>query len=180
LNPKTRTLLLGLMTLGFLGLAFVENTAFFGYAGSLFSNPPLAVVVVFVHNVLVISLILLSMTFYVGLVLSFFPKRKYEYVVLEHPRVFSFVFTIVIIVVSILRASMLIYNEVRVDMLAFIVLMSMPNGIIEGYGIFQTLQKTFKQNMQTKDLIFIYTLFFVAAIVEVGFMNMLRLVVSVS
>jgi hypothetical protein len=173
-----RTILLGVLFLGFLGLAFVENTVFFGYAGSVFYNPLLAIVVVFVHNVLVISLILLSMTFYVGLVLSFFPKRKYEYIVLEHPRTFALVFTIVIIFVSILRASMLIYSEVRVDTLAFIVLMSTPNGIIEGYGIFQTLQKTFKRNMQTKDLAFIYGLFFVAAVVEVGFMNGLRLVAS--
>lgn len=177
MNAKTRTVLLGLMTLGFLGLAFVENTAFFNYAGSAFSNPPLAVAVVFVHNVLVISLILLSMTFYVGLVLNFFPKRKYEYVVLEHPRVFALVFTVVIIFVSIFRASMLVYGQVRVDTLAFIVLLSLPNGIIEAYGIFQTLQKTFKRTMQTKDLIFIYGLFFVAAVVEVGFMNVLRMVV---
>jgi len=180
LNAKTRTVVLGLMTLGFLGLAFVENTAFFNYAGSLFSNPLLAIAVLFVHNVLVISLILLSMTFYVGLVLTFFPKREIEYIVLEHPRIFALVFTIVIVVVSIFRASMLIYNEVRVDTLAFVVLISAPNGIIEGYGIFQTLQKTFNRNMQIKDLIFIYGLFFIAAVVEVGFMNLLRLVVSSS
>jgi hypothetical protein len=153
----------------------VENLAFFNYAGNVFYNPPLAVVVVFVHNVLVISLILLSMTFYVGLVVSgFFPERKYERIVLEHPGVFALVFTLVIIGVSILRASMLIYNEVRVDTLTFIVLISAPNGIIEGYGIFQTLQKTFKQNMRIKDLLFIYGLFFIAAVVEVGFMNVLR------
>ena len=178
MDAKTRTVVLGLMTLGFLGLAFVENTAFFNYAGSLFTNPLLAIAVLFVHNVLVISLILLSMTFYVGLVVSFFPKRKIEYIVLEHPRVFALVFTIVIIVVSIFRASMLIYHEVRVDTLAFVVLISAPNGILEGYGIFQTLQKTFKQNMQTKDLLLIYGLFFVAAVVEVGFMNGLRWVTS--
>lgn len=164
------------MVLGFLGLAFVENRAFFNYAGSVFYNPPLGVAVVFIHNVLVISLILLSMTFYVELVLNFFPKRKYEYIVLEHPRVFALVFTLVIIGVSILRASMLVYNEVRVDTLAFIVLMSLPNGIIEGYGIFLTLQKTFNRTMQTKDLFLIYGLFFIAAIVEVGFMNGLRLI----
>jgi len=177
LNDRARTALLGLLTLGFLGLAFVENTAFFSYAGNVFSNPPLAVGVVFVHNVLVISLILLSMTFYVGLVLNFFPKRKYEYVVLEHPRVFALVFTLVIIFVSIFRASMLIYDEVRVDTLVFVVLMSLPNGIIEAYAIFQTLQKTFKRTMQTNDLILIYGLFFVAAVVEVGFMTVLRLVI---
>lgn len=178
LDAKTKTVLLGLLTIGFLGLAFIENMAFFNYAGNLFSNAPLAIVAVFVHNVLVISLILLSMTFYVGLVVRFFPKREYNYIVLEHPRLFAFVFTIVIIVVSIFRASMLIYQQVRVDTLAFILLMSAPNGIIEGYGIFQTLQKTFKQNMQTKDLALIYSLFFIAAVVEVCFMNGLRWIIS--
>jgi hypothetical protein len=177
MDPKRKTVLLGLMVLGFLALAYVENLAFFNYAGNVFFNPPLAVLAVFVHNVLVISLILLSMTFYVGLVVNgFFSRSEHEYVVLEHPRVFALVFTLVIIAVSILRASMLVYNQVRVDTLAFILLMSLPNGIIEGYGIFLTLQKTFKQNMQTKDLLFIYGLFFVAALVEVGFINGLRLI----
>jgi hypothetical protein len=177
MDPKKKTILLGLMVLGFLGLAYVENLAFFNYAGAVFFNPPLAVLAVFVHNVLVISLILLSMTFYVGLVVNgFFSKSEHEYVVLEHPRVFALVFTLVIIAASILRASMIVYNEVRNDTLAFILLMSLPNGIIEGYGIFLTLQKTFKQSMQTKDLLFIYGLFFVAALVEVGFINGLRFI----
>jgi len=177
MDPKRKTVLLGLLFLGFLGLAYVENLAFYTYAGAVFFNPPLAVVAVFVHNVLVISLILLSMTFYVGLVVSgFFVEHKYEYVVLEHPRVFALVFTLVIIILSILRASMLVYNQVRLDTLAFILLMSLPNGIIEGYGIFLTLQKTFRQNMQTKDLLLIYGVFFVAAGVEVGFINGLHLI----
>lgn len=177
MDPKRKTILLGLMVLGFLGLAYVENLAFFNYAGAVFFNPPLAVLAVFVHNVLVISLILLSMTFYVGLVVNgFFSKGEHEYVVLEHPRVFALIFTLVIIIVSILRASMLVYNQIRVDTLAFIVLLSMPNGIIEGYGIFLTLQKTFNRNMQTKDLLFIYGLFFVAAVVEVSFINGLRFI----
>jgi lysylphosphatidylglycerol synthetase-like protein (DUF2156 family) len=143
----------------------------------VFFNPPLAVLAVFVHNVLVISLILLSMTFYVELVVNgFFSKSEHEYVVLEHPRVFALVFTLVIIVVSILRASMLVYNEVRLDTLAFILLMSLPNGVIEGYGIFLTLQKTFNRTMRTKDLLFIYGLFLVAAVVEVGFINGLHFI----
>lgn len=177
MKAKTRTILLGLLVLGFLGLAFVENTVFFSYAGSVFYNPPLAVIVVFIHNVLVISLILLSMTFYVGLVTGgFFKKQKHEYVVLEHPRVFALVFTVVIIGFSILRTSMLVFDQVRLDTLAFVILMSLPNGIIEGYGIYLTLKKTFARTMRTKDLFSIYGLFFIAAIVEVGFLNGLRLI----
>jgi len=39
----------------------------------------------FVHNVLVVSLILLGMTFYVNLViLNFFKREKYSHIVLEH------------------------------------------------------------------------------------------------
>ncbi len=179
MNPRKKTILLGLLFLAFLGLAYVENLAFYNYAGTIFFDIPLAILTVFVHNMLVISLILLSMTFYVGLVVNgFFVEHKYEGVVLEHPRVFAFVFTIVIIVISILRAIMLVYNQVRLDTLGFIVLLSLPNGIIEGFGIFLTLQKTFKQNMRTKDLLFIYGLFFIAALVEVGFINGLRLVLS--
>ena len=161
-----------------LGLAFIENRTFFSYVGSVFCNPSLAVAIVFVHNVLVISLVLLSMTFYVELVRGFFPKRRHEYIVLEHPQVFALVFNIVVIVVSILRASMMVYNEVRVDTLAPIGLMSTPNGIIEGYGVLQTLQKTFKRSMKTKDLLFIYGLFFIATVVEVGFINTLRWITS--
>ena len=85
---KKRTVLLGITLLAFLALAYVENRAFFEYSGSLFSEPLAAVAVVFIHNVLVVSLILLAMTFYVELVLSFFKPRKYEYIVLQHPQVF--------------------------------------------------------------------------------------------
>lgn len=177
MNPKRKTMLLGLLFLGFLGLAYVENLVFYGYAGTIFFDIPLAILAVFVHNVLVISLILLSMTFYVGLVVNgFFTEHKYEGVVLEHPRVFAFVFTVLIIVISMLRASMLVYDQIRLDTLAFIILLSLPNGILEGLGIFLTLQKTFKQSMRTKDLFLIYGLFLVAAVVEVGFINGLRFV----
>ena len=73
-------------------------------------NPPLAALFVFVHNVLVFSLILLGMTFYVGFVLNFFPQRKIEYVVLNNPAIFAFVFTLMIIFISILRTIMLFYG----------------------------------------------------------------------
>ena len=102
MDQKKRTVILGLVFLALLAFAYVENTSFFGSVGNVFLNPPLAVLFVFVHNVLVVSLILLGMTFYVGLVLNFFPQRKIEYVVLHNPRVFAFVFTLMIIFISIL------------------------------------------------------------------------------
>lgn len=173
MNEKQRTIALGLSLLLFMMLAYVENIAFFSYAQSLFSIPAAAVAIVFMHNVLAVSLILLGMTFYVQLVLNYFPKRKYEYIILEHPRVFAAVFTVVILLVSVLRASMLVYELVIVDFLGWIALLSLPNGIVEGYAIYLTIKKTLSRELTLRDLILIYTLFFVAAIIEVVYMQTL-------
>lgn len=170
---KKRTVVLGVTLLIFLALAYVENTAFFEYFGSLFTNPPIAVIVVFIHNILVISLILLAMTFYVELVLSFFKPRKYEYVVLQHPHLFAVIFACMIILLSIFRTSMIVFGSVVLSSLATVVLLSMPNGIIEGYGIYLTIQKTLSRSITLRDLFAIYLLFFVAAVVEVGFIQLL-------
>ena len=124
MNQKKRTVVLGLVFVLLLVFAYVENSSFFGSVGDVFLNPLLAVLFVFVHNVLVVSLILLGMTFYVGLVLNFMPQRKSEYVLLHNPRIFAFVFTVMIIFISILRASMLVYGQVVVDTLIFVVLLS--------------------------------------------------------
>jgi len=177
LNQKKKTVILGLVFLLLLVFAYVEISSFFGSLGDVFSNPPLAVLFVFVHNVLVVSLILLGMTFYVGLVLNFMPQRKIEYVVLHNPRIFAFVFTLMIIFISILRASMLVYGQVFVDTLALVILLSTPNAIIEGYGIFQTIEKTLKRKMTIKALAGIYTIFFVAALIEVGYVHLLKAIV---
>jgi hypothetical protein len=172
-NQKKKTIILGLVFLLLLIPAYLENSSFFGSSGNVFSNPPLAVLFIFIHNVLVVSLILLGMTFYVGLVLTFMPKRKIEYVVLHNPRIFALVFTIMIILLSILRASMLVYGQVFVNTLVFVILLSMPNAIIEGYGIFQTIERTLKRKMTLKALAGIYLLFFIAAVIEVGYVYLL-------
>ena len=177
MNQKKKTVILGLVFLLLLVFAYVENGSFFGSLGDVFSNPPLAVLFVFVHNVLVVSLILLGMTFYVGLVLNFMPQREIEYVVLHNPRIFAFVFTLMIIFISILRASMLVYGQVFVDTLALVILLSTPNAIIEGYGIFQTIEKTLKRKMTMKALAAIYMIFFVAALIEVGYVHLLKAIV---
>ena len=174
MNHKKRTIILGLVFLLLLVFAYVENSSFFGSLGDVFLNPLLAVLFVFVHNVLVVSLILLGMTFYVGLVLNFMPKRKIEYVVLHNPRIFAFVFTLMIIFISILRASMLVYGQVCVDTLVLVILLSTPNAILEGYGIFQTIEKTLKRKMTMKALVGIYTIFFVAALIELVYVHLLR------
>ena len=174
MDQKKRTVILGLVFLLLLVFAYTENSSFFGSVGDVFSNPFLAVFFIFVHNVLVVSLILLGMTFYVGLVLNFMPKRDIEYVILHNPRIFAFIFTVMVIFLSILRASTLVYGKVFLETLALILLVSTPNAIIEGYGIFQTIERTLKRNMTTKALAGIYGLFFIAAIIEVGYVYLLR------
>ena len=177
MNQKKKTVILGLVFLLLLLPAYLENSSFFRSSGNVFSNPALAVLFIFIHNVLVVSLILLGMTIYVGLVLSFMPKRKIEYVVLHNPRIFAFVFTIMIILLSILRASMLVYGQVVVNTLIFVILLSTPNAIIEGYGIFQTIEKTLKRKMTLKALTGIYLIFFIAALIEVGYVQLLMAMV---
>ena len=173
LNEAKRTVALGVIFLLCLALAYVENVFFFKYLGDVFSSPPIAVLLVFIHNVLAVSLILVGMTFYVGFVLTFLPKRKYEYVVLENPRIFAFAYTVMILLISIFRASTLVYGRVLVNILPLVILLSAPNSIIEGYGIFQTIEKTLKRRMTLKDLAIIYSFFFVAAIIEVGYIQLL-------
>jgi len=176
LDAKRRTVLTGLAFLIFLALSSVENVIFFNLLEFIFQNQYLAVGMLFIHNLLVISLILLAMSFYVNLVLNFFKKRKYEYVVLEHPQIFAIVFTIMVVFLSILRGSTLMFGGVSVEALPLIVLISAPIGIVEGYGIYLTIKKTLGREMTMKDLVYIYGIFLIAAIMEVGFINLLKLV----
>jgi len=114
------------------------------------------------------------MTFYVNLViLDFFKREKYAHIVLEHPRTFALVFTIMILFLSILRVSNLIYGRISVEALPPILLVSAPIGIIEGYGMYLTIKKTLSRAMFMKDLVYIYGIFLIAAIMEVVFINLL-------
>jgi hypothetical protein len=58
--------------------------------------------------------------------------------------------------------------------LALVILLSTPNAIIEGYGIFQTRERTMKRNITTKALAEIYLLFLIASLLEVGYVYLLR------
>jgi len=170
---KKRTIVLGLVFLFFLAVAYVENTSFFVYIQNSFTNPPIAVVLVFIHNVLAVSLIILGMAFYVQIVLSFMPKRKIEYVVIHNPEVFAVVFAVMILLISVFRASTLVRGQVEVNTLALVVMLSLPAGLVEGYGIFQAIKKTLKKALTMRDLVFIYLFFLIAAVVEVGFVQVL-------
>jgi hypothetical protein len=71
MNPAKRTVVLGIVFLFFLTLSYIENVSFFGYIKDIFMNFPLAMTLVFIHNLLAISLIILGMAFYVEFVFGF-------------------------------------------------------------------------------------------------------------
>ena len=173
MDAKRKTALLGLAFIVFLVLSYVESMIFFNILGDILRNHLLAVIMLFIHNVLVISLIVLGMTFYVNLVVSnFFKREKYAHIVLEHPKTFAIVFTVMILFLSILREGSL-FGGVSVEALPLILLISAPMGIVEGYGMYLTIKKTLSRTMSMKDLAYIYSIFLIAAIMEVGFINLL-------
>lgn len=173
MDAKRKTALLGLAFIVFLVLSYVESMIFFNILGGILRNHLLAVIMLFIHNVLVISLIILGMTFYVNLVISnFFKREKYAHIVLEHPKTFAIVFTVMILFLSILREGSL-FGGVSVEALPLILLISAPMGIVEGYGMYLTIKKTLSRTMSMKDLAYIYSIFLIAAIIEVGFINIL-------
>ena len=176
---KKNTALLGLAFVLLLGLAYAENLFFFNIVGDVLQNPLLAIVMLFLHNVLVASLILLGMTFYVNLVvLNFFRREKHADVVISHPRIFAAVFACMIVFLSILRGATLINGGITLETLPLILLVSAPVGIVEGYGIYLTIKKTLSRTMSMKALAYIYGVFFAASVIEVGFIHALTLFAS--
>jgi len=179
LDEKYRAVLLGLAFLVLLILSYIANTAFFNTLSALFQNQLFVFSMIFINNVIVVSLILLGMTFYVDLVvLGFFKREKYANVVLEHPRTFAVVFAVIVLFLSILRGANLFFGRIIVEALPIIFLASAPIGIIEGYGIYLTIRKTLSRTMTVKDLVRIYGIFLIAALIEVGFINILKMKVT--
>ena len=174
LDERERAALLGLAFLILLVSSYFENAAFFTVLNALLHNQFLAVVMIFLHNVIIASLILLGMTFYVNLVtLNLFKKQKYEYTVLRHPKAFAILFTVLFLFLSILRGSTLLFGGINFEALPLILLESAPIGLIEGYGIYLTISKTLSRNMSIKDLAHIYGVFLIGALIEVGFISLL-------
>lgn len=174
LNEKNRVVLLGVTFLFFLMMSYVANTAFFNVFDALFQNQLLVFSMIFINNIIVASLILLGMTFYVDLVvLGFFKKEKYANVVLDHPRAFAGIFAFIVLFISIFRGIDFFLGQIVVKVLPTIFLVSAPMVILEGYGIYVTIQKTLSRAITMKSLVQIYGLFFIAALVEVGLINVL-------
>ena len=173
MNEKGKVLALGILFVVCLMLAYVENLFFFQSLGDVFAQPLTAVLVVFSHNVLAVSLIMLGMSFYVRFVLNFLPKKRYEYAVLEHPRLFAVIFTILILAVSVLRANTLLGGE-PLSKAMLVMLLSLPQGILEAYAIFLGIEKILEKGMTKRNLATVYMLFFLAALLEVGFIQLVR------
>ena len=176
MDAKKNAALLGLAFVVLLGFSYAENSFFFSIISDVLQNQFLSVVMLFLHNILVASLVLIGMTFYVNLVdLNFFKREKYGDVVISHPRIFAMVFACMIILLSILRGATLINGGVSLENLPLILLVSAPVGIIEGYGIYLTIKKTFSRTITTKALSYILGIFLLASIIEVGFINLLAM-----
>ena len=155
-------------------LSYFENRIFFETMNVSSQNSLFFFSMIFINNVVAISLILLGMTFYVDLVMSdFFKREKYAQIVLEHPQIFAIVFTFIILFLSILKAVNVFFGAIIVETLPVILLVSAPVGLIEGYGIYLTIKKTLSRTVSTKDLVYICMLFLIAATVEVSFTNLL-------
>ena len=168
-------LLIGVAFFVGLLLSYYVNTAFFQMLTLFSQNPLLFFLMIFINNITVSSLILLGMTFYVRLVLSlFFQREKHARVILEHPRIFAIVFAVVLLVLSILRGANFFFGGIRIEILPSILLVSTPIGIVEGYGIYVTINKTLRREVSIQDLVYIYAIFFVAAAIEVSFIALLK------
>ena len=171
-SKKKYTAFLGLAFIGLLGLAYAENLFFYSILGEVLRNVLLAVAMLFLHNILVVSLILLGMTFYVNLVvLNFFKNDKHADVIISHPRTFALVFSFLVVFLSILRGANMTQGGVNLEVLPLILLVSTPIGIVEGYGIYLTIKRTLSRTMSMRSLVAVYGVFFVASIMEVAFIN---------
>jgi len=171
MGSKRRTIILGgvfilLLVLG----GLVENMVFLGYVKDIFVNPPLGITIVFLHNVIAVSLIIIGMTFYVEFVLTFIEE---EDAVLHHPRLFAIVFTAIILTISIIRVGTLLHGQILISPISIIMYAILPHGIVEFYGTYQSIHKTLKKILTIKGLAIIYLIFFFAAILEVGFVQAL-------
>ena len=178
LYSKRNTAVLGLFFVVFLVLAYLENIFFFGVLGEILQNSFLAVIMLFTHNALVVSLIVLGMSFYVRLVfLDFFKREKYANIIVTHPKMFAIIFACIIVFISILRGATLIIGQVNLEFLPLMLSISLPIGIVEGYGIYLAIKKTLSRMLSIKNLVYIYGIFCVASVLEVAFINLLTWVI---
>lgn len=174
-SERNQMILVGAAFLTLLIFSYFANVFFFEALSTIFQSQLLAVTMILTHNMIAASLILLGMTFYVKLVESgFFKREKHPNVMLEHPKIFAIFFAVIVLFIGILRGTTLILGSVVVELLPLIILVSTPIGIVEGYGIYLTVNKTLSKTIVMNDLIRIYGIFLFAAVIEVGLASFLR------
>ncbi|MEM1574510.1 MAG: hypothetical protein QXF09_04240 [Nitrososphaerota archaeon] len=164
MRKKIETILLGFVFLLFLLLGYIENTIIFRYAYKIIlSDKILGLLEIFLHNVIVVSIIIIGMSFYVRVV-DFLPRREFEYMVLEHPKIFALFFTIIFFSISIIRTT----NILKVNLInaLLFIIFSLPHGILEFYSIFLAIKITLEKNLSINKLIIIYFILLISAILE--------------
>ncbi|MEM2740450.1 MAG: hypothetical protein QXQ29_06595 [Candidatus Bathyarchaeia archaeon] len=172
---KRRVVVLGLIFLVFLILAYFENNLFLGYIGKIFAHPILTITVIFFHNVIASSLIVLGMNFYIEFT-RILPRATYkEYMVLEKPRLFSAIFTIFIMAMSIFRIVAFLNGGLAYGMVVSIIAAALPHSFIEAYSIYNAIYKVLTKRLTIKALAAIYLLLLSAAVLEVISMQALSL-----
>lgn len=165
---KEKTVALGFAFLFFLISAYFENKLFLENIRSFFVSPALTAAMFFVHNVIVVSLIIIGMSFYVMVVKTFLPHRDVEYIVLNHPRFFAIVFTMIILTASVIRVGVVMGWRVM-DMVTTATAIFLPHGVLEAFGIYIAVYRTLTERLTGRVLAAIYFVFLLAAILEVGF-----------
>ena len=109
------------------------------------------------------------MTFYVKLVkYGFFKDEEYSTVIIDNPRIFAIIFSFIVLFLGILRAVNHFFGRITINLLPQILLLNAPLGIIEGYGVYLAIKKTLNQTLNLKNILFIFAILSLAAIVEVG------------
>ncbi|MCS7112445.1 MAG: hypothetical protein RMJ00_04410 [Nitrososphaerota archaeon] len=112
------------------------------------------------------------MSFYVEFTKTL-PLRIYsEYIVFERPRLFSAIFTALIIAASILRVTALLDGGLTSSMVILITA-ALPHSLIEAYSIYNAIYKVLTKRLTVKVLAGVYLLLLLAAILEVASMQVL-------
>lgn len=168
LESKEKTFALGIAFALFLIISYFENRLFLENVRGFFVSPAFTVVMFFIHNAIAVSLIIIGMSFYVKVVKNFLPKRRIEYIVLNHPHIFALVFTAIILISSVFRVSVIMGGK-AIDMISTAMTIFLPHGVLEALGIYVAVHRTLTERLKAKTLAGIYFLFFLAAFLEVGF-----------
>ena len=168
-NEKIRISFLGLSFLLLLLFSSLSNSVFLNSLAVLYQNQILVFLMIFMNNVIVISLIIIGMTFYVKLVkFGFFKDEKYSTVIIDNPRIFALIFSFIVLFLGILRAVNHFFGRITINLLPQILLVNTPLGIIEGYGVYLAIKKTLNQTLTLKNIFYIFGILSIAAIIEVG------------